>query len=313
MIAEMTMRSDGAICDHFGDCRKPVALDYDLPLCNPNGTLPCLNKDGNVVATKAGGEVVLSKRLWWTALWSPVRASYGAVMAWKKFADHCYDCPPDENGCYGAWGCVSTSLSTVASTAWAMWQWGLFVAAVAKRDEDSVRGFVHQLGPLLVDTTNSSTIYKRDGSVSFHNVTAFIDGQPKFLLDMAYIDGTSTVSLNHHPAALANGALTKRSYQDKDHQHADGAGIKLTYCPHHPEHHLNVQNDWNDIWSQENNMLGSYMDYYDNDIGAVDLNDVVSGGWKLLMSSGQLVIEETDTFGWNPETCEYNVFDGLAR
>lgn len=31
------------------------------------------------------------------------------------------------------------------------------------------------------------------------------------------------------------------------------------------------------------------------------------------MSSGQLVIEDIDTFGWNPETCDYNVFDGLAR
>lgn len=55
------------------------------------------------------------------------------------------------------------------------------------------------------------------------------------------------------------------------------------------------------------------MDYYDNDIGDVDLSDTVEGGWKLLMSSGQLVMKQTDSFDWNPETCEYNLFDGLAR
>lgn len=72
--------------------------------------------------------------------WSPLRGSYGAVKAWKQFADHCYDCPPDESGCYGAWGCVATSPTTVTSAAWAIWQWDLYAAAVAKRDEGSAHG-----------------------------------------------------------------------------------------------------------------------------------------------------------------------------
>lgn len=35
VMANMTtMRSYDADCDHFGECGKSVALDYDLPACS---------------------------------------------------------------------------------------------------------------------------------------------------------------------------------------------------------------------------------------------------------------------------------------
>lgn len=56
------------------------------------------------------------------------------------------------------------------------------------------------------------------------------------------------------------------------HQHANGGGLKFTYCPHHPEHHLTVQND---IWATENAMISLYIAYAYDDIGGVDMNDYV--------------------------------------
>lgn len=242
-------------------------------------------------------------------------STYSAYKNWETFLTYCVDCPSNDQYCYGDWAYVVSAITTVTSTAWAFYQWASLAAYVLKRDGlENVDIFNYSNGPLSLDFSDSTQLLKRDGTSTFYNVTAMIDGTPKYLLNMTHSYGRVEVALKHHPDVLRKVEdLLKRDYTDQGHQIAFNSGIKYSYCVIHPEHHLTTRYDWDDIWAANNDNLNNYLPYFYNDIGDVDLNDIQPGSWKTLMTTGTLVIEQSSSFGHEFENCDRNAFDSLAR
>lgn len=110
-----------------------------------------------------------------------------------------------------------------------------------------------------------------------------------------------------------NTSKQKRDQHDVNHGHDSAGGFNYNYCFLHPEHHLTIQYDWNDILGAVDSHIGDMVAHYDINFGDVDMNDTVEGGWKVLMGTGKLVVESSTSFGSNFETCDRDTFDGLAK
>ncbi|KAK5780930.1 hypothetical protein RI543_001317 [Arxiozyma heterogenica] len=174
----------------------------------------------------------------------------------QQLVDHCANCSPNEEGCYGGLNCVITGVVTVLATAYAIGTYVQFATMFMKRDKD-------------------------------------LSALPPF----QYFDGSLELIFDE------DDKLSKR----------DAGGFKYNYCFLHPEHHLTIQYDWNDILGAVDSHIGDMVAHYDINFGDVDMNDTVEEGWKVLMGTGKLVVESSTSFGSNFETCDRDTFDGLAR
>ncbi|KAJ8139136.1 hypothetical protein OY671_007651, partial [Metschnikowia pulcherrima] len=92
-----------------------------------------------------------------------------------------------------------------------------------------------------------------------------------------------------------------------------GGGIKYKYCAVHPEHNLTERYDWDGIWAAAAQNRPNLANYYYSDVGVVDMNGYVSGGWRTLIGTGKMVEEQSSSFGNDFEGCDYDVFSQSAR
>ncbi|CAI4945242.1 CGH_3_HP_G0042710.mRNA.1.CDS.1 [Saccharomyces cerevisiae] len=314
LTSATNLYNSGTICDQSGFCLSPTDYSDVDTLCSPNTTFPCWRDEGVIIDTYGMEQSRLSKRSWWSNLWTPVRQTNKAREKWQDLINHCAACPKNGQECYGDLKCGISAITTVFSTAWAMYKWVEYVIKLQKGDGNIIPDFFYESGPLALDMSGASALYKRSDEVHFKNVVANMNGVPTYLLNMTYVGGSVEVSLDFHPDLLANASyLYRRDYTEQYTQILFTAGLKYSVCPVHPEHHLTVQYDWDDVWAQTSSRMGDLMGSYYNDIGAVDMNDYQQGGWRTLMYTGQLVLESSVSFGGEFETCDRNSFDAAAR
>lgn len=258
----------------------------------------------------------LVKRNWWNFVIAPIGSTSSAITEWKKFMTFCVDCPPNDIHCYGEWACVKSAISTAFATGWAYYQWAVLAIMVMKREEISSSPItIMNNGPLTLSIAPTTRyLEKRDGNFDLFNVSAAINGTPMFWLDLTNDGHGVQLKLTHDTTRLyKNATLTKRDWTDVGHAHDCKDALKYSYCPVHPEHHLTEQYDWDDIWAG--------VDYYTNDIcsayyvdaGDIDMNDTVQGGWRLLMGTGKLILEQDHNAQNNFEGCDIDTFKGIAR
>lgn len=297
-----------------------------LGACDGWELFPCIDANGRILSnlfdSRNNSLLVLRDGAWWQSLSVPISATSGAAGAWKRFMDFCLDCPKNDAHCYSAWGCVWSALATVWSTAWAFWKWGEFVATVAKRDlDDNHFQLLYLLGPMSLYYNSSSTIYeKRDGHHAITNMTVQLNGDNVYHIDATWDHESINLVLNHHPEMIErsknrspDSPHAKRDYTDYNNAISNGGGLKSNYCAVHPDHDLTERYDWDGIWASAARDGPNLANYYYSDIGVVDMNDYVNGGWRMLIGTGKMVEEQSTNFGNNFEGCDRSAFEQLAR
>lgn len=190
--------------------------------------------------------------------------------------------------------------------------------ALVARDNESATGThaVFELGTRsLIVSSNTTVLTKRDGSVSYTNLTVQVDLQNKFCLDAKAGSRIVSTGIKIHDSMLAKQTdeRLKRDYTDYNYAYSGGGGIKCSHCTIHTEHHLTEPSDWDCIWSAASRNGPSMANYYYSDVGGIDLNGHTQGGRRVLMSTGQQVEDNSIYFGNNFETCDYHAFYGVAR
>lgn len=244
---------------------------------------------------------------WWGLLSSTLGASSDAVDKWGTFADNCVD-TEGQSGTYGGGACVRSAISATLMTVAAVAGVVAMVASVLKRDTQVGRALIYASGPFSLISDGNMQLSKRDGSVTFHNLTVELNGVPTFSVDAQRTNTTVSVFLTHFK--------NQQNYEKRDENLQgiwDGIfGLKYNGC--HPDSHvLTSQYDWDAMWSRVDSNAGNIMSSYYDDIGIVDMNDKVSGNWQQLLSTGKLVLEQERNFGNNFEGCDENAFSQLAR
>ncbi|KAM9925514.1 hypothetical protein OXX59_003821 [Metschnikowia pulcherrima] len=174
----------------------------------------------------------------------------------------------------------------------------------------------------LYYNTSLTNYAKRDNVHNVQGMTVQLNGINMYSVDASWTELSVTLELNHHPDLVAratqnptNGMSTngRRDYTDNNHAYSSGGGIKYNYCAVHPEHDLTERYDWDGIWAAAAQNRPNLANYYYSDVGVVDMNDSVNGGWRTLIATGKMVEEQSPSFGNDFEGCDCDVFSQLAR